>query len=77
MWQPCRDGKGSGSSRLGIPRDKGVAFGAEVRRGEPAELEPRESECRSDGNELSLANVGLREWTLGGELEFFAASMGW
>lgn len=56
-------------------------LGAEVFRGEP-ELELSESEWRSEGSELSLANVGLREWTSGGELvveevEVWVASMGW
>jgi len=65
----CRDGKGGGSSRLGIPRDKTELLGAEVLRGEPAELELSESEWRREGSELSLASVGLRECTLGGESE--------
>jgi hypothetical protein len=71
LWgrQLCREGKGGGSSRLGIPRDRDEGLGAVVLRGEPAELEPYESECRSEGNEFSLASVGLRECTAGGESE--------
>lgn len=66
----CREeGKGGGSSRLGIPLDSTVVLGADVVSGEPAEPELSESECRSDGSELSLAMVGLRAWTIGGELE--------
>ena len=66
----CREkGNGGGSSRLGSPLDSTVPLGAEVRSGEPAELELSESECRSDGSELSLARVDLREWPIGGELE--------
>ena len=75
----CRAENGGGSSRFGIPRDRAELIGAEVLRGEP-ELELSESECRSEGSELSLANVGLREWTSGGELdeeeEFWVASIG-
>jgi hypothetical protein len=74
----CRAGNGGGSSRFGIPRDRAELIGAVVVRGEP-ELELRESECRSEGSELSLANVGLREWAIGGELEeeeFWVVSMG-
>jgi hypothetical protein len=44
-------------------------MGAVVLRGEPAELEPYESECRSEGNDDSLASVGLRACTAGGESE--------
>ena len=75
----CRAGNGGGSSRFGIPRDRAELIGAVVLRGEP-ELELSESECRSEGSELSLASVGLREWVIGGELEeeeFCVASMGW
>jgi hypothetical protein len=64
----CRAGNGGGSSRLGIPRDRAEVLGAEAVRGEP-ELELSESECRSEGSEVSLASVGLREWVSGGELE--------
>ena len=79
----CRAGKGSGSSRLGMPRDRAEgaegALIAEVWSGEPAEPELSESECRSEGSELSLDNVGLREERVGGELEeeeFWVTSMG-
>lgn len=76
----CRAGNGGGSSRFGIPRDRAELIGAEVFRGEP-ELELSESEWRSEGSELSLASVGLREWTSGGELvedeeEFWVTSIG-
>jgi len=57
----CRAVNGGGSSRLGRPRDRTELLGAEVFRGEPAELELSESECRSEGSEVSLASVGLRE----------------
>ena len=75
----CRAGNGGGSSRFGIPRDRAELLGAAVVRGEP-ELELSESECRSEGSELSLGNVGLREWETGGEFEedeVCVASMGW
>jgi hypothetical protein len=76
LW---RAGNGGGSSRFGIPRDRAEVLGAVVFRGEP-ELELSESEWRSEGSEVSLANVGRREWTKGGELEeeeeFWVASMG-
>lgn len=76
LW---RAGNGGGSSRFGIPRDRAEVLGAVVFRGEP-ELELSESEWRSEGSEVSLASVGLREWDTGGELEeeeFWVASMGW
>ena len=75
LW---RAGNGGGNSRFGIPRDKAELIGAVVLRGEP-ELELSESECRSEGSELSLGKVGLREWTTGGELEeeeLWVASIG-
>ena len=75
LW---RAGNGGGSSRFGIPRDRAELIGAVVFKGEP-ELELSESECRSEGSELSLGNVGLREWATGGELEeeeFWVTSMG-
>lgn len=75
------EGKGGGSSRFGMLRDRADGtLGAAVLRGEPAEpTEPElsDSECRSEGSELSLANVGLRGWPVGGELqELRVASMG-
>lgn len=47
-------------------------MGPELVLGEPAELEPYESECRREGREPSLGNVGLRARGMvgGGESEF-------
>jgi hypothetical protein len=72
----CRDGKGRGSWRLGTAREK---LGPELVLGEPAELDPYESECRREGREFSLGRVGLRPRGMvgGGESEFWEASMGW
>jgi hypothetical protein len=75
------EGKGGGSSRLGMPRDRADGtLGAALLRGDPAEpTEPElsDSECRSEGSEVSLAKVGLRGWVVGGELqELWVASMG-
>lgn len=53
-------------------------------RGEPAEEELSESECLSEGSEVSLARVDRREgWSAGGELELevelevWVTSIGW
>jgi len=70
----CREGKGRGSWRLGTVREN---VDAELGIGEPAELDPSESECRRDGREFSLGMVGLRVMEGGGESEFWEASIGW
>lgn len=73
----CRVGKGGGSSRVARPRARDDDAGVEVLRGEPAEELLSESECLSEGREVSLAMVGLRVCCVGGELEFWVTSMGW
>jgi hypothetical protein len=72
----CRDGKGKGSWRLGMAREK---LGAELVLGEADELDPYESQERREGRELSLGIVGLRASGMvgGGESEFCEASIGW
>jgi len=73
----CREGNGRGSWRLGRVREKP---GAELVMGEPAELDPYESELRREGRELSLGRVGLRPRGMvgGGESEeVWWASIGW
>lgn len=65
-----REGTGGGSSRLGRVLESGLlgARGGAL-TGEPAELaELIESECLSEGSDVSLAIVGLREGgMIGGE----------
>ena len=53
-----------------MPRDRAEgALIAEVWSGDPADPELSESECRREGSELSLDNVGLREAMVGGKSE--------